>query len=106
MIMSTDISAKWDENDIALFAATVGTVQQAIKELVIKYGRQNDAILDIVVRGGLTGIKGLMLEVGLRDDKSSIPAFNAWAEMLTREVEQLPSQCRAFESSMIVHGRA
>lgn len=106
MIMQEDIDPMWAPEDVALFAAIVGGTQQVIKELAVKYGRQNDRILPLAAKAALVGVKGLLLESGIRADKSSVPAFNEYVSILRREVEQAPEQCRAVEAVYIYHGRA
>jgi hypothetical protein len=106
MIMREDIDPMWSTDDVALFAATVGAVQQAIKEVAVKYGRGNDPVLPLLAKAGLVGVKGLLLESGMRSDRSSVHAFNNYCNMLRREISEAPEQCKAFEATMIYHGRA
>jgi hypothetical protein len=100
MIMREDIDPMWSSDDVALFAATVGAVQLAIKETALKYGRQNHAVLPLLAKGALIGVKGLILEAGIAADKSSVIAFSHWSEMLQRERDELPDQCRAFHHDL------
>jgi hypothetical protein len=106
MILSTDIQTDWSPEDVALFAATVGAVQKAIKETAIKYGRENDAILQLVSKAALVAAKGLIIETGMQVDRSSVPAFTAYAELLTQEVRMCKTQCQHFESELVYSGRA
>jgi hypothetical protein len=106
MIMKDDIHETWTAEDIALFAGVVGAVQAAIKDTVLRHERGGDAVLPIVSKAALIGIKGLVLESGLRADKTSIPAFNKWVDLLKAEITAAPDQCREFEHSLRYHGRA
>jgi len=106
MIMREDIDPTWSSDDVALFAATVGAVQQAVKETAMKYGRASDPIIGIVGQATLVALKGILLEVSMRNHKSSIAGFNSYTDLLKRELREAPEQCKAFEATMIYHGRA
>jgi len=106
MIMQADIQSDWTPEDIALFAATVGAVQKAIKETTMKYGRENDPVLHLVSKAALVAAKGLIIETGLQVDRTSVPAFAAYAELLTHEVLACKTQCQHFEAELIYSGRA
>jgi hypothetical protein len=105
MIMREDIHPDWSPDDVALFAAIVGAVQEAVRETTEKFGR-NDPVLRIVGKGTLVALKGLLLEVGMRQQRSSIGAFGAYVQMLNEEAAEAPEQCKAFEATMTYHGRA
>lgn len=106
MIIQSDIHPDWSAEDIALFAATVGAVQKAIKHTAIQHGRQEDPILELVTRATLVAIKSMMIETGLRTDGSSILAFRAWGELMAKEAANAPVQCKQFENDLTYHGRA
>lgn len=106
MITKEDINSDWSGQDIALFVGVVAAVGDAIRATVISHHRGSDAVLPLVSKAAFVAIKGLMLQSGLSEEKSFIPAFNRWVELLKEETAAAPECCRRLESSMTFHGNA
>lgn len=106
MMFNDDIQVEWSPEDTALFAACVGFTQQVLAEATARHGRKPEDVVAIVTRGALVGLKGLLLQHGVRTEHTFIPAFNRYVDLLKSEIALAPNQCREIEKNYVFHGQA